>query len=240
MKKSIKGILCCAAACAISVQAADEPSTLWDHSVGLGFTLTRGNSDTLMGTANWLSQRKWNKNELRLGADGTYGETDSERTAQSAHVFGQFNRLLTERFYAYGRLDGAHDDIADIDYRVTISPGVGYYFIKAAKTSLSAEVGPGWIFEKRGGEEDDYFTIRFAERFEHKFNDRVRVWQSVEWLPQVEDWSNYILNAEIGVESMLSKAFSLRVYAQDTYYSVPAAGRKKNDLKLVTALAYKF
>jgi hypothetical protein len=32
----------------------------------------------------------------------------------------------------------------------------------------------------------------------------------------------------------------LRVYLDDTYNNVPAPGRKKNDLKLVAAVAYKF
>lgn len=240
MKNAFTGIVAAMATFVVAAQAADEPSKLWEHSVGLGFTLTSGNSDTLLGTANWLSQRKWDKNELRFGADGTYGETDSKRSAQSAHGFGQYNRLFTDRFFGYARLDASHDAIADIDYRVVLSPGVGYYFIKETKTSLSGEVGPGWIFERKGDEDDNYFTIRFAERFEHKFNDRVRLWQSLEFLPKVEDWTDYILNAEIGLESMLSKTFSLRTYVQDTYQSEPAAGRKKNDLKLVTAIAYKF
>lgn len=240
MKKAFTGVVAGLATFVVVAQAADEPKKLWDHSVGLGFTLTRGNSDTLMGTANWLSQAKWDKNEVRMGADGTYGETDGARSAQSARGFGQYNRLFTDRFFGYARLEGSHDAVADIEYRVVVSPGVGYYFIKSAQTSLSAEVGPGWIFEKKGEETDNYMTIRFAERFEHKFNDKVRIWQSVEFLPQVEDWTDFIINAEIGLESMLSKSFSLRTYVQDTYQSEPAAGRKKNDVKLVTAVAYKF
>jgi hypothetical protein len=68
----------------------------------------------------------------------------------------------------------------------------------------------------------------------------VRIWEWVEYLPQVEDFGNYILNAEIGVESSLSKALSLRVYVVDTYNSVPAPGRKKNDVKLVAALGVRF
>jgi len=241
MKRHLIAALASLAVCAISAQAADEPAKkIWEHSVSLGLTLTKGNSDTLLGTANWLSQAKWDKNELRLGADGAYGENDSKRNTQTAHAFAQYNRLFTERFFGYLRVDGHHDDIADIDYRVVLSPGAGYYFIKNEKTQLSGEVGPGWVFEKKGGVSDDYFTIRFAERFEHKFNDRVRVWQSVEYLPQVEEWSDYIINAEVGLETMMSKMLSLRAYLQDSYVSNPAAGRDRNDLKLVTAIAFKF
>lgn len=244
MKKvTITSIVCLGLAGAlVPAQAvAGEPaSTLWESSIALGFTLTKGNSDTLLGTANWLSTKKWDKNELRFGADGAYGKNNGEVNTEYLRGFGQYNRLFTDRFYGYFHVEGYHDGVADIDYRFILSPGVGYYFIKEASTTLSGEVGPGWVTEKKGGIEDDFFTLRFAERFEHKFNDHLRVWESLEYLPKIEDWANYILNAEIGVESGLSRTLSLRVYLQDTYTSRPAAGRKENDLKLVTALAYKF
>lgn len=245
MKRNLARLVCIGclgAGLSLAPSQAAEPTGLWEHSIGLGFSLTKGNSDTVLATANWLSQRKWLKNELRFGADGTYGENDGEKNSQSAHAFAQYNRLFgaADRAYGYLRADGYHDDIADIEYRVILSPGVGYYFIKSDKTSLSGEFGPGYVIEKKGDESRDYLTLRFAERFEHKFNDRVRLWQSLEFLPQVDDWENYIINAEIGVDSTLSKKLSLRAYVQDTYTSKPAEGRKENDVKLVTSLVYKF
>ena len=155
-------------------------------------------------------------------------------------TFVQYNRLFNERLYGYGRVDFLHDTIADLGYRVTLSPGLGYYFIKNAKTSLSGEVGPGFIFERQGGVNNSYVTLRVAERFEHKFTAKTRLWQSLEFLPQVNDFKNYIINAEIGLETDLTDKMSLRTFLQDTYDNVPAPGRKKNDLKRVTAIAYKF
>jgi putative salt-induced outer membrane protein YdiY len=137
-------------------------------------------------------------------------------------------------------VDGLHDAVADFKYRVTLSPGAGYYFIKETNTTLSGEVGPGVIFERLGTNDHTYMTLRLAEKFEHKFSDRVRLWQSLEFLPQVDKFNNWILNAEVGVETKMSAKLGLRVFALDTYDNQPAPGRKKNDLKLVTALAYHF
>ena len=144
--------------------------------------------------------------------------------------------------------------MADIHYRFSFSPGVGYYFIKNPKTFLAGEFGPGFVTERlhthihnandvhivSRDDDQEYMTLRFADRFEHKFSDSVRVWQMAEFLPQIDRWHNYIINAEVGVEVALSKKFSLRSYVQDTYDNEPAEGRKKNDLKWITALAYKF
>ncbi|SRR6266511_1189227 len=218
--------------------AAKKPK--WESTAGAGLTISRGNSDAITGTGNILAQRKWEHSELRLGADVTYGENDGVKSAETYHAFGQFNWLFSERAYGYTRADGLHDDIADVQYRVTLSPGAGYYFIKNAKTRLSAEVGPGVVFERQGARETAYFTLRVAERFELKFSDKTRLWESAEWLPQVDDFNNSIINGELGLETQLTARFSLRLFAQDTYDNEPAPGRKKNDVKLVTQLAYKF
>lgn len=137
-------------------------------------------------------------------------------------------------------MDALHDGIADVDYRLTIGPGAGYYFIKSEKTKLSAEAGPSLVFEKQGGVEQSYGALRLAERFERRLNGRARLWQSAEVLPQVDNLDNFLIIGEIGIEADLTKKLSLRAFIQDTYDNAPAARRKENDVKLVTALGYKF
>ncbi|HKI70682.1 MAG TPA: DUF481 domain-containing protein [Verrucomicrobiae bacterium] len=225
-----------------------EKKPEWKSSAAAGLTLTSGNSETLMATVSATTDRKWDQNELSLGADGAYGQNKDRSTgvtstsAESAHGFVQYNRLFSERLYGYGRLEGLYDGVADINYRVTLSPGAGYYFIKNKTVDLSGEVGPGYVIQSLGGQESDFATLRVAEKFHYAISDRARIWQSVEWLPQVDKFDNYIINAEIGIEADITpdKKISLRSFLQDTYNSQPASGFKKNDMKLVTALAYKF
>ena len=228
----------------ISIKA-DEPAKSeappkWESSAFAGLTLTRGNSDTILFAANVKTQRKDPENEWALGADVTYGENNSVKNNETIHGFGQYNRLFSERFYGYVRLDALHDAIADVDYRLTLSPGAGYYLIKTNQTTLSVEAGPGVIHEKRGSTDETYLTLRLAERFEHKFSDTARLWQTLEFLPQVERFQNTLVNAEVGLEASLTKKLALSVVLQDTYDNEPAPGRKKNDLKLISGLTYKF
>jgi len=240
-------------ACAITLAAprtlADPATTntiKWEGSAAAGLTLTRGNSHTLLATASIVDDGKWQQNELTLGADGAYGKSSidntTSETAETLHAFGQYNRLFTERFYGYARIDGLHDGIAAIDYRLTLAPGAGYYFIKRKTTDLSAEAGPGFIVEKLGRSQKDYVTLRFAESFHHELSDRARIWETAELLPQVDKFENYIFNFELGIEADLrqKKDFTLRAFFDDSYDNRPAAGRLKNDAKIVTAIAYKF
>jgi putative salt-induced outer membrane protein len=229
---------------------APPKSPPWDATASVGLTLTRGNSKTVLFTGNLQAAKKWQKNELNLGLDGVYGENNDVESAESIRGFGQFNRLFSERAFGYLRVEALHDGIANIDYRLTVSPGGGYYFLKTTNTTLRAEIGPGYIYEKIGsatvnGEfkpshSKSYMTLRVAERFDHKLNDRVKIWQTAEYLPQVDQFSNYIINAEVGIETAMTKHLSQQTLLQNSYDNDPAPGRHKNDLKLIAALKYKF
>lgn len=246
--------ICLAIAGSITVQAQTnapvekKEKPKWRSSASLGLTLTRGNSETFLATAAASTDRKWAKNEMSLGADMTYGKTKDQttgvtsRNADSYHGYAQYNRLFTERLYGFGRVEGLYDSIANIKYRATLSAGAGYYLIKTTNTDLSVELGPGYIFQKLGPDTSNFATLRVGEKFHHALSDRARIWEMAEWLPKLEDFNNYIINAEIGLEASLTKdkKFTLRTYLQDTYNSVPAPGRKDNDMKWVTAIAYNF
>src|SRR6185312_10590549 len=114
------------------------------------------------------------------------------------------------------------------------------YFVKTTNTVLSAEVGPGYVFEKLGSDEHTFATLRIGEKFTQKLSSHARLWQSAEFLPQVDDLDNYFVNAEVGVEADINSHMSLSTILQDTYKNQPAAGRKKNDLKLVAGIKYRF
>ncbi len=218
-----------------------KPKYPWESSISAGLVLARGNSDTMLITGSARTEKKTPKNEITLGADGAYGENDSVENVDTIHAFGQYNHLFTERFYVYVRAEGLHDGIADLQYRFTAGPGVGYYFIKETNTTFSGEAGSSYVSQRLGDVNDSYFTLRLAEKFEHKFAKYgTRIWESVEILPQVDDFNNYIMNAEVGFEAPISKNLSIKTYLVDNYINQPAPGREKNDVQLISAITYKF
>jgi putative salt-induced outer membrane protein len=227
---------------------SEHKTNRWVSAASFGLTLTRGNSETFLVSLAASTLAKWDRDELGIGADITYGTTKDQdtgvtsRTTDSARGHVQYNRLFTERLYGYGRVDGLYDSIADITYRFTLSPGLGYYLIKKKTTDLAVEIGPAYIFEKLGDDESDFASLRVGEKFHQALSDRARIWETAEWLPRFEDFSNYIINAEVGIAADLTqkKNLSLSCVLQDTYNSVPAPGRKDNDLKFITSINYKF
>jgi putative salt-induced outer membrane protein YdiY len=224
-----------------------QQDTGWKTTAGVNASINRGNSDTLLAGANILTLKKWDKNEINAGADAVYGNNrdlnSGERvtTAQNYGAFLQYNRLVSDRWYFLGRADARQDRVADIKYRLSLSPGVGYYFIKNDKTTLSAEVGPGLVFEQfDGGPSTKYFTVRAGQKFTHKFNDKVRFVQEADITPKVDEFENYVFNFAATIEADLTEKLAVRLTLQDTYRSEPAPGRKENDLRIMAGVAYKF
>lgn len=228
----------------IGLNAAEEPAPKkgWETEAAVGFTLTRGNSDTLLLTAGLKTERKWEKDELTFGVGGGYGEDNDTVNNEFIQGYGQYNHLFTERFYAGVRLDAAYDGIAELDYRFTLTPLVGYYLIKSTNTTLAVEVGPSAVMEKYSGQSSDtYFGLRFAERFEHKLTDSTKIWESISYVPQVDRWmENYVVTFEAGIDVAMNKKWSLRVVFQDVYTSEPAPNSEYNELRLIAGTAYKF
>lgn len=266
----VMAMVCAGAAVlgAATVQADDpkagEKPKGWESVGSVGAAVTRGNSETFVATIGLNSTRKWSKDEAILGINGGYGENTTtkqnptpppnktvDHTTTDQYIKGaaQWNHLFTERFYGGVRLDGLYDDIAGISYRFTVGPLAGYYFIKNETTFLAAEAGPGYVFEQLKStdstgrtvyDSNDYATVRFAERFEHKFSDKAKMWQTAEFVPQVDDFENYVFNFEIGASAAISQSVDLRVVLQDTYRNVPPPHRKNNDVKLIAGIGYRF
>ena len=213
---------------------------VWQSTASLGLTATEGNVNSVLATGKFQTHKKMLRDEWDLDADGAYGEVSSVKNIETLHGSVQYNYLFTERWYGYARADALHDGIADVEYRFTFSPGAGYYFIKDQETTLAGEAGPAVLSEKLDDEYHTYPTLRLAENFEHKFDAHARLWQNVEFLPPVNDPASFLVNAEIGVDTPLTKRLSLQTYVQDNYANRPAPGVEDNDVKLVSALALKF
>ena len=217
------------------------PKYPWASSVTAGLTLTRGNSDTLLVTGGVETHKKTPDNEIGMGADGGYGTSGGKKNVDTAHGFTQYNHFFSDRFYGYGRVEALHDGIANLQYRITVGPGVGYYFLKETNTTLAGELGSSYVNERLGDVTDNYDTLRAAERFEHKFKDYgARLWENAEILPQVDKFQNYLVNAEVGIEAALNSHLSLKTFLDDNFNNEPAAGREKNDIRLVSGISYKF
>ncbi|MBM4154719.1 MAG: DUF481 domain-containing protein [Lentisphaerae bacterium] len=247
MKMNIGAVVCAAAvtAGAAWAQAPAAPAAKNERSFNAGLTLTDGNSETLAANASLIAEgEKQGLGSYRIGLEGNYGESTVDEitstTVGNAKGFGSVRRTLSDRFYANIDATALHDDIAEIKYRTTLGPGLGVYLVKNDRVGLSFDVGPSYIWETVGAIKDDYLALRAAQRLDVRFSANAKLWESVEYVPDVEDFDSYLVNAELGVEASLTERIVLRLVLQNKYDSTPSTGLEKNDLSLVSGLGVKF
>jgi len=231
--------------------AAVVPVAPWQTTVSAGANVTRGNSETMALNGSVCTVFKQDKNEARLGVEGNYGQSQTtqgsgsnatkktDTTLNNVKAYGEYRRLLTERTYAYANAEVLHDDIAEIDYRLTVGPGLGRYLLMSDRQKLSVEGGMAYIKERVAGDDDDRVVLRVCERYDLKVSATASLWEQVEYMPTVDDMSQCLVNGEIGAEAAMNAKLSLRVVLQDKYNSTPAPGKDDNDLAVIAGLTYK-
>ncbi len=212
----------------------------WRRTLEFGISTTRGNSDTLRYDGSLSARKECDKNFYWLKMGGRYGESEGQTDAENAYGEGKYERSLSERMYA--SVDGhvLHDQIAALAYRARGNLSLGRHFIWTERTVLSVEAGPGYVREKKGGLSEGFMAGRVAQYAEWLVNSSVLVWQSVEYIPNLEDTAIYFMNAEVGLETVLLPNLSLKFVLQDRYDSSPAEGKKSNDLMTTTSLNWSF
>jgi putative salt-induced outer membrane protein YdiY len=209
----------------------------WEVTAASGLGLTTGNSESVNFSAQLLASYLQDSDELYLGADYFYAEGAGVQTTNNLRLFSTYNRLLSERWYLGGMAEYFQDDLADLDYRISAMPHLGYYLLKNDSVKLALEAGGGYLWENQG-DRRDYWTLRFGQRLEWRLNDRVSLWESVSFVPEAADFGNYYMLAEAGLKTRLSNRWSLRTFVRNTYDATPAAGREENDLSIIAGLSY--
>ncbi len=214
-------------------------------SLTLSGTYNDGNTDS--SSANLLAEQVGDLSDIgayKVGAEGAYGRSENddgkdETTVKNGKLSGKLTFPVKGEFYSY--LDGSafFDDIADVDYRYMIGPGVGYNLIKTDSLTFSVEAGVSPMWEKIAGESEYYTMARLAERVEYVFSTGAKIWEQVEYLPALDDGDKYLVNAEAGVESPVSEKLSLQIVVKDAYNSLPGEGNEYNDVKVLCGIRVK-
>jgi len=237
MKMKVQTMIAASLIAGGSAVAGDKD---WQYVFDLGVTMTNGNSDSILATAGLAVSREVGKHEYDASLSYTYGEESSETTNDEVLADAAWNYLISEYSYSGLRFEFRRDDLADIDYRASLSGVLGRYFIKTEETQLSAEVGFGATFESLGEDSSEYMNVYIGEKFEHALNDQTSIYQNLKVTAPVDELDNFSLIAEAGLRTSLTDKLSLKVYVEDKYEAQPATGRKHNDFKFVTGVTYKF
>ncbi len=227
----------------VLVQGVFAADAKWESTVAAGLNIASGNSETLAANASINAEKSGDVHEIRLGAEGNFGESTvneiDETTTQNAKAIAVYKRKF-EAFFLYSDNSLFHDKIADIDSRLIVGVGVGRRLMETDNIKFDIELGWAYINEELANTPgDDYVAARFSARHDQKLSENSKLWLTAEYLPNIDDFDDYLLNGEAGLEAALNSALSLRIVLQDRYDNTVPDDRERNDLSLISSVVYK-
>ena len=242
---------------AAEVKAFNPGIETWHGSINVAYQSARGNTYENSATVLANVNRRWEKDRINGNFGYYYSETgtteeNKEKSTDRWEIEGQHDHFWSERFYVYENAKFEQDDIAGLDYRLRLGAGAGYQWLDGrnfdatGKWSFNQEVGAAWIknsyVNADPSADDSYATVRYAHHLKYfpKWNEKVEVFHNLEFLPQVDDWENYLIKADVGFTTKLVMDFNLLCKIEWDYNSMPSIGRKSSDMRYIIGLGYQW
>ena len=230
------------------IAKVNPEKTKWTGVVSAGATFVRGNtkSDTVAVGAE--AARRTEVDRITLGA-GYYmakqrdnNTRDSSTIADNWFLKGQYDYFFSKKFYGYGNLKYEKDRIANLDMRATTGAGLGYQWIEKADLNFSTEAGLAYVYEEYTdpSETREYMAGRLAYHVDKSFNDHVKAFHNLEYIPSSERVDTFLVNTDVGLRAAMTARLALEAKAQMAYNSQPSAGRDKKDLRYILGVAWSF
>jgi putative salt-induced outer membrane protein YdiY len=231
------------------IKYVNAPPPAWTGSIVASGILNRGNTNNETGGIAAQAQLRRDTLEANdrtsLNANYNYGNTgrgnDKTTTTDNGDVHGEYDRFFTDQFYGLAVAGIYHDRIANLDYRLTPGIGVGNQWFEGPTFNLRGEAGVSYLYEDyQPGGVDQKVALRLAYHVDKQLNDRVSVFNDVEWLPAFQDPSDYVLNADAGIHADFTKHFFAEFKVVYRRNDRPPVGTLKDDLAYIAGLGWKF
>lgn len=231
----------------VSREATGSAASLfpgWLIDLSAGYSLSRGNSDTSDFLARASVIKKF-EDTWQLIAKGEYawGEVKNQdtgeydETADRGLISGQANVFVIDNGFLYGRSEESYDKIKKLDRRLDNGIGIGYDLYREGETYTAVEAGASYIDSKYEDNQRDHgIYLRLAQNGALIINERVTLIESVEYKPKIDDFNDYLLNAEASLRVGLFSQLYFMLSVTDRYDNNPAAGTKRNDLSVISSL----
>lgn len=201
-----------------SVGLGEENHGAWEGKGNAGITLSRGNGESLRGTAGLELSRSLGEWEVQTTAALLYGRDNGVSSGERVESSFQLNRGQRSRLYTGFSGEFLHDQPARIDWRAVITPIIGWRALEKEHLELDLEAGPGLTWENRDSVTRGFGSVRLHERLDLQLTKRLHFFQSLTALFEAGDPRNYTVKADAGLESKLGGSWSLRLAGKAVFH----------------------
>ncbi len=218
---------------------------LWSGFADAGLSLASGNTDTLTFTlgANAVRETRRDKTSLYVGSLYGRSEVDGESltTAKAIRGGARYDIFLSDRFSVFGITDLEYDAFQQLDLRLVLGGGAGYYLVKNDVTQFQV-FGGGNLNKEYFFVDPDRTTgeLMVGQNYATKLAGRFGFTESFVVFPNLSETGEYRFVFSASAVTTLNKWLDWHLTLADRYNSYPAAGAECNDVLLTTGVRFNF
>jgi putative salt-induced outer membrane protein len=231
----------------------------WNGGANVGFSLTRGNSQTENLALAFSAARATKTDKLSLYTNAVYGTNQLATPSTTANTESggiRYDRNINPRAFAFVSADFSSNALQDLNLRSVGSVGLGYHAIKSDRTTLDFLAGGNFTNENYTETMTDttvtppvtstfkvvhnFAGLTLGEELTHKLGKSTVLAQKLYFYPDLTQTGEYRGTFDLGLVTKISKWLGWQSGFSDIYVSNPPEGAKKNDVVLTTGLNVSF
>jgi putative salt-induced outer membrane protein len=246
----------------LAYEKALHPNLLqgWNGGANVGFSLTRGNSQTENLSLAFTAARATKNDKLSLYTNAVYGTNQLATPSTTANTEAggiRYDRNINPRTFAFVGVDLMSNALQDLDLRQVFTGGLGLHAIKSDRTTLDFLAGLNYTHETYSngpevvpvttpptfvsyGVTNKFAALTLGEELTHKLGKSTLLNEKLYFYPDLSQTGNYRGTFDLGLVTKISKWLGWQNAFSDIYVSNPPEGAKKNDIVLTTGLNFTF
>ncbi len=224
------GLLALATTFAAGVaQAQAQPVKTTSASADLGFVNTAGNSSVTAFNVGdkFVAQTQDKRLVFTQTFAMVYGRTDGEKSAENYRGHLRLEHHLTDGLFVFGLTGWDRNVFAGIARRFEETVGLSWKPVALPRDELEFEGGLS-LFQQRntvaeppGTFDNNYKAGRIGASYKHIFSKSAFASQSVDFLPNFDDATDWRLNSESSLVAPISTAIGLKLAYVVRYDNLP-------------------
>lgn len=219
-----------------------EQVEVWTKRMEIGGTFLAGNTDRDYVTTGLFLEKSDNDNQFEFEIGGRWGQSNGVRDANRWFGNATLDLARTTDWIVFVTNKNVYDEFENLDWRGTLSAGLGYRFINEDDRRLILRVGPGGTREIYNNPTLRRTTLDvFVEiEFQWPLSDHAKLEHKQTWTPSVDVAHILRVTTETGLLFKLDNKdrWNLRLGLLQVYNSYPNAGTKKSDYTGSVSLVY--
>ncbi|REL36386.1 DUF481 domain-containing protein [Thalassotalea euphylliae] len=264
MRNNLVAIALCSVGFSAATCAQEQPKAPeheYKASAELGFLFKTGNSKSGdIKTAfdfehkydKWTSLLKANllyrKTEVDVVDDQGNTDEDFETSDQKLNINAQTNYAMEAdgKNYMYGSVGYIDDRFSSFDYQATVSAGWGKKWYETEKSSLFADIGPGFkrdrlrITDTQAAENEDAFIVQAQALYTRSINEHVEFKQILRASQAFGSDENSVYRAETSITTKLIETLAMKFSFIVDHNTEVDEGKDKTDTETAITLVYSF